>query len=45
MIDVDLYVFKNVKSILINILFSTLQSYVFLEIFTNNILCYVVFGL
>lgn len=35
MIDVDLYVFKNVTTILMIAFFSILQRYVFFEIFTN----------
>lgn len=35
MIDVDLYVFKNVTTILVISFFSILQRYVFFEIFTN----------
>lgn len=34
MIDIDLYVFKNVITILMIVFFSILQSYVFFEIFT-----------
>lgn len=35
MIDIDLYVFKNVITILMIAFFSILQKYVFFEIFTN----------
>ena len=34
MIDIDLYVFKNVITILMIVFFLILQSYVFFEIFT-----------